>query len=101
VELITITKDKQGRPVAQLDLSTEEIDVIKKAAENHPKHDDPDAEGMRIRGLLERDYSKPFPNIVITDMKEVVNKQRQEEPDPSLDVLYDELHRVWVSLNPS
>jgi len=101
VELIAITKDKQGRPVAQLDLSTEEIDDIKNAAKNHPKLKDPDAEGMRIRGLLERDYSKPFPNIVIVDMKEVINKQRQDEPDPSLDILYDKLHDIWKSLNPS
>ena len=101
MELISIQKDKQNRPVAQLSFSNEEVDYIKKAAKNHPKYDDPDSEGMRIRGLVERDYTKPVPNITIKDMREVINKGNQDHPEAAMPVLYDQLHQVWKSLNPS
>lgn len=87
--------------MAQLELSTEEIDYIKKATQNHPKFNDPDSEGMRLRGLAERDYSKPFSNITIKDMREIVNKANQDHPENAMPVLYDQLHKIVVKFNPS
>ena len=103
MELITITRDKQNRPMAKLDLSIQEIDDIKKAAKDHPKYNDSDSEGIRIKGLLERDYNKPIPNIIIKDIKEVVHRyiQNNEDPESDMDVLDDKLHQVCVLLNPS
>jgi hypothetical protein len=102
LKLIAIEKDKAGRPVAQVDISPEEIAAIKKAVNNHPKYGDSDAEGMRMLGLIQRQRWNKLPNITIRDIKEVINKYIQDTGENSLfTTLNDETHKVWKQLNPS
>lgn len=102
MQLIAIERDKQNRPVAQVDISTEEIEAIKKAIENHPKFKAEDNEGIRFRALLKKVDWKRLTNINIQDIKEIVNKYRQDMGESFLfTTLYHEFHGVWKTLNPS
>jgi hypothetical protein len=100
VKLIKIEKDKQNRPVAQVDISPWEISAIKKAVRDHPKFKDPEPEGMRFRALAEKEDWSKLTNINIKDMKEAVNKAMQDTNEPK-STIYDSLHEIWKELNPS
>jgi hypothetical protein len=103
VELITITKDKQGRPVAQVDISPTEAYMIRFACVSHPKHKSSDPEGMRFRALAVKteEELRKLTNINIQDIKEAINKHNQTMADPDRSKLYNELHEIWKTLNPS
>jgi len=102
MNIISQEKDKQGRSVVIVNISEQEEDAIRLAVSDHPKFNDPEAEGMRFRALLNKDLHK-LTNINIKDIKEAVNKYLQSHngPDLEMDVLYDDLHQIWKTLNPS
>lgn len=100
MKLVRIDKDKQGRPIALVDISDLEITAIKKAVRDHPKFKDPEPEGMRFRALAEKEDWSKLTNINIQDMKEAVNKAMQDTNEPKSQI-YDELHYIWKTLNPS
>jgi len=102
LRLVAQKKDKQNRPIAVLDISPWEITAIKKAVMDHPKFKDPEPEGMRFRALAQKtdeEFRKPT-NIMIKDMKEAVNKAMQDTNEPD-SAIYDALHEIWKTMNPS
>ena len=100
MELVAQEKDKQNRPIAVVDISDWEIAAIKKAVRDHPKYKDQDTEGIRFRALADKEEWRKLTNINIKDMKEAVNKAMQDTGEPQ-SVIYDKLHEIWKSLNPS
>ncbi len=105
MKLLRADLDKQNRPVAVVEISSEEIAAIKKAAGNHPKFKRNDElEGIRIADLYNRppDEWRKLSNTNIKDIKEVVNKYIQDSGENDLySSLRDELHGMWKQLNPS
>jgi hypothetical protein len=103
MELLAQEKDKQNRPIAVVDISTQEVDAVRLAVAAHPKFVDPDSEGMRFRALLNKESLRKLTNINLKDIKEAVNRylQTHDQPDEPMDVLYDDLHQIWKVLNPS
>jgi hypothetical protein len=104
MQLVRIDKDKQGRAIALVDISLDEIADIKKAVELHPKFKDPEPEGMRFRALAQKtddELRKPT-NIMIKDMKEAINRYNQEIGSTTETTqLYNDLHEIWKAMNPS
>ena len=106
MELISQDVDITGRPVANVNISAQEIATIKDdCVVNYPISTPPESTEERIKALA----TKPDEEWIrltrqeITDIKEAVNKCIQDlgEDNPILSTLSTELYDIWVLMNPS
>ena len=100
MKLLKVLKDKQGRPLAKVDIVQGEIDTILESISEYPA-DDATMQG-RLNAIKNKSDWTLHSQQDIRDEKEVVNWNLQNKNSSLLFIdLYRELHAIWKEMNPS